>query len=242
VSRRVNVPKLEIGRIELPPAQAHHLRDVLRQKVGDCVEVFDDYGAAAQATIVLATPAQVIVQVDQIELPSLPGFTWSVAAAIPKGPRADWMAEKLAELGASSFIPLITERGIPMPAGEEKIRRWSRLATQAARQSGQRNVMKIEAPSSLTDLTKTFPARAGWFLSTDTDAAPIGTLTVQPAPEALVLLIGPEGGWTDAEVDLLRSARLSPVSLGRAILRIETAAIAAGAIVASAWSLTRPTA
>jgi len=136
VPRRVHVPKLTLGAFELPPAQAHHLRDVLRQKAGDRVEIFDYDGAAAEGIITLATPAKLVVQIDAIDsTKGTPAFSWSVAAAIPKGARADWMIEKLAELGTHSFIPLITSRGIALPAGEEKFRRWARLVAQAARQS-----------------------------------------------------------------------------------------------------------
>jgi 16S rRNA (uracil1498-N3)-methyltransferase len=239
VPRRVHVPKLSLGAFELPPAQAHHLRDVLRQKAGDRVEIFDDDGAAAEGLIMLATPAKLVVQIDLIDsAKGAASFAWSVAAAIPKGARADWMIEKLAELGTRSFFPLITSRGIAMPAGEEKFRRWARLAAQAARQSGQRDVMHIEPAATLTEILKS--ASTVWFFSTDSDAKPIAPMLSQPPPRDLLLLIGPEGGWTDAEIELLRAGSSTAVNLGPPILRIETAAIAASAIVASAWNLTGP--
>jgi len=241
VPRRVHVPKLSLGAFELPPAQAHHLRDVLRQKAGDRVEIFDDDGAAAEGIITFATPAKLVVQIDAMDsAKGAASFAWSVAAAIPKGARADWMIEKLAELGTHSFIPLVTSRGIAMPAGEEKLRRWARLAAQAARQSGQRDVMHIEPASTLAEILKS--ASTAWSFSTDSDAKPIAQMLSQPPPRDLLLLIGPEGGWTDAELELLRAANTTAVSLGPSILRIETAAIAASAIVSSAWNLTHPTA
>jgi len=100
--------------------------------------------------------------------------------------------------------------------------------------------MHIEPAARLTEILKS--ASTAWFFSTDSDAKPIAQMLSQPPPRDLLLLIGPEGGWTDAELELLRAANTTDVSLGSSILRIETAAIAASAIVSSAWNLTHPTA
>jgi 16S rRNA (uracil1498-N3)-methyltransferase len=234
VVRRFHVPALSVGEIELAPAQARHLRDVLRLRPGDLVEAFDDAGAVAQATVLTATARGVTLRVGPIE-PADVGWGWTVAAAVPKGPRADWMVEKLAELGTGRFIPLIAARSVTLPGGREKIGRWSRLAAQASRQSGRRGVMRIDDLTPLAEVIASIgPGRAGWHLSTHPDATPAAKLLSSPRPAALVMLIGPEGGWTDEESEALRAAGLVAVKLARTTLRVETAAVAAAAL-AAAW-------
>src|SRR5437763_725211 len=98
VLRRVHVPRLAVGEVQLDKSAAHHLRDVLRLKTGDQVEIFDDLGASAASVISRCDVNVVAVDVREI---SSPAETQEliIASAIPKGERADWMIEKLSELG-----------------------------------------------------------------------------------------------------------------------------------------------
>jgi 16S rRNA (uracil1498-N3)-methyltransferase len=161
-------------------------------------------------------------------------FSWSVAAAVPKGERADWMVEKLSELGADAFIPLITARSVVHPEGRGKRGRWQRLATESAKQSRRAGVMRIGELTRLEDAVALAVASGGgWYLSTADDAQPASNAVGEAAPgAALHLFIGPEGGWTQQELDAMNSAGLKPVRLMGTILRIETAAVAAAAVVA----------
>src|SRR5438132_1708265 len=108
--RRLRVERVKIGNIELEEREAHHARDVLRMAVGEEVEVFDGEGRVGVARIERVGKT-VVVRVERME-ESACGFEWWVAAAVPKGNRADWMVEKLSELGASGFVPLITQRSV----------------------------------------------------------------------------------------------------------------------------------
>jgi 16S rRNA (uracil1498-N3)-methyltransferase len=235
VQRRVHTPRLTIGRIDLPPAQARHLRDVLRLKVGQTVEAFDDTGAAAQATIAAVTAGGVTLNIQTIAPAAGRNFSWTIAAAIPKGQRADWMIEKLAELGTAEFVPLIAARSVTLPEGKEKTARWTRLATEASRQSGRTDVMRIGPLTPVADFAAGQPH--AWYLS-PTGATPIARLTAGARPALCVMLIGPEGGWTEEEVSLFQSRGLIAVMLGRTVLRVETAAVAVAA-VAAMWGESR---
>jgi 16S rRNA (uracil1498-N3)-methyltransferase len=232
VPRRVHVPNLQIGRIDLPPAQTHHLRDVLRLKAGDVVEAFDDAGQTAQATVSAAGPGAMALEVSHVTPVPRSAFSWTVGAAVPKGPRADWMVEKLAELGTSAFVPLITARSVSLPA-RTKLERWSRLAAEASRQSGRAGLMRLEplAPlaQAMVELKKS--AAAIWYFSTSGDPMPIGEMMAKPRPGSLAMLVGPEGGWAAEEETSMDAAGWTAVKLTGSVLRIETAAIAAAAIV-----------
>jgi 16S rRNA (uracil1498-N3)-methyltransferase len=229
----VHIQKLIAGEVRLPPAQSLHLRDVLRLRTGDWVEAFDDAGASADAEIVAANVSQVTLSITSIRPPPFASATWTIACAVPKGPRADWLVEKLSELGAAAFIPLITQRSVAAPQGAGKFARWNRLASEAARQSSRSGVMRIASLTPLADAIAALDSQSAWYFSTAPDATPIAQLTARPPPSALTMFIGPEGGWAEAEIEMFKSANFTPVRLTSTTLRIETAALAAAAIAAT---------
>jgi len=228
--RRVRVEKVHLGEIELSDSEAHHARDVLRLKSGEEVEVFDEEGNVGWARFV-GLGKKVVVAVERVEENSR-GFEWWVAAAVPKGTRGDWMVEKLAELGASGFVPLITQRSVVSPEGKNKLARWERLAGEAAKQSRRRGVMRI---GEVTDVRKFVAdlSGAGWYLSLDDRARAVREVIENVKDQSLTLLVGPEGGWTEEEIAMFDKAGLTGVRMGGTILRVETAAVAAAAIVAA---------
>ncbi|HEY7115335.1 MAG TPA: RsmE family RNA methyltransferase [Tepidisphaeraceae bacterium] len=230
MARRLLVPKLVAGEMVLLPAeQAHHARDVLRLEVGDEVELFTASGETAAAVLSEVTPCRVVARVEQIrKKPRVIELT--IASAIPKGARADWMIEKLSELGVARFVPLATERSVVHPEGRNKIERWERLATESAKQSRRTGVMRIDPLTRLEELLEQIEGPAA-YLSTAGGALPLSSI-LHPPSSSLTLLVGPEGGWTDGELGLMSERHLTGMTLGATILRVETAAIAAAAVVA----------
>ena len=235
-ARRVIVSHVRPGPVALDPGPAHHLRDVLRLKVGDAVEAFDAAGSSAPARIIQADTSAVVLQIDQLRESSTQRRHWTIAAAIPKAQRADWMIEKLSELGTPTFIPLEADRSVVVPQGIQKHARWDRLATEAARQSYRQGVMKIEPMMTVHELLSLVRAehRIAWYCSTDPLATPIAQLLAKPLPQPLLVLIGPEGGWTEREIVLFNQAGLTAVHLTDTVLRVETAALTAAALIACA--------
>ena len=166
---------------------------------------------------------------------------------MPKGDRADWMIEKLSELGVEEFVPLAAARSVVLPEGKGKRDRWVRIATEAAKQSRRAGVMRITELTSLavalrratggttaTDALPEAPPRQVWFLSTESeDPTPIGRAVADlPTGVTVTAFVGPEGGWTAPEVEQFVSAGATAVRLTSTILRVETAAVTAAAIVA----------
>ena len=229
-------------RANLAGQEAHHLLHVMRARVGDRVMLFDGSGAEFAAVIESLGRTDVSLRVEgkdavDRELP----FMIVVGVALPKGDRQKWLVEKLTELGVTTLVPLVTERGVAQPTAAA-LERLERCVVDAAKQCGRNRLMQIAQPQHWHEWISPDTHRA-WLGSRGSAppesrrllAHPQGTPLVgfdhsSPLPTALA--IGPEGGFSDAEVSAATDAGWQPVDLGPRILRIETAAVALAAAVA----------
>jgi 16S rRNA (uracil1498-N3)-methyltransferase len=223
---RFYVPTLMAGVVHLPDDEARHAGGVLRLQVGDCVELFDGRGKFARATVVSVTKRKVSTRVDAVETSPTAEMELHLAFAIPKGKRLDWLLEKATELGATSLTPLLCERSV---AGTDelsanKLQRWLSHCLSAAKQCGLNRLPELRQPITLGDLTASEPD-AMLFGDLAGDTIPLAS-AVKAAGPSITILVGPEGGFTDAECQTLRTAGATPVRLGPTVLRIETAAVA----------------
>jgi 16S rRNA (uracil1498-N3)-methyltransferase len=226
VIRRVFCPSLRPGSFRLDPAEAHHLRDVLRAGVGEAVELFDAAGRTAQARIEVSDADGVTVRVDAVREPSAATAALIVATAVPKADRADWLVEKLSELGVSRWQPLKTARSVVHPAGAAKFERWRRIAVEAAKQSRRIGVMEIGELVEVDSMS--LEGVDPIVLSTREGCRPLAT--IEATASRRLLLIGPEGGWTEDELSSLVTHGAREVSLTATVLRIETAAVVAAGV------------
>jgi 16S rRNA (uracil1498-N3)-methyltransferase len=232
--RRFYVPAQSISgeAAVLPPEQAHHLRDVLRLTVGDQVELFDGKGNGYIGIVTDNSREVRVSGLRRLEMPSLSQPRLILAAALIKSDRFEWMLQKATELGADEFVPLATRfTGIRIPAHrlEGRMQRWKRIVTEAARQCGRRDVPAVRQPLEFSRFLETerLAPLARFFFFEGAEQ-----LLIPDCAESggAVLCIGPEGGWDQPEVDAAAAAGYRVFSLGRTVLRSETAAIAAVAL------------
>ncbi|KXS56407.1 MAG: hypothetical protein AMR96_02840 [Candidatus Adiutrix intracellularis] len=216
------------GEIFLSPDQARHGALVLRLKVGSPVEITGPFGLApALVTTCEPTGPRLGVKLTgswnkRIEPPGP-----RLALALIQNQRFDWALEKAVELGASTIIPLLCERirkGLAQAAAL-RTNRWRRLAEEARKQCGRAVPLTILAPIGLPELVQ-LPGPA--FFLEPLGPAPIRPLRDKNSP---LVAIGPEGGFSPAEITILLAAGFSPWGLGPVILRTETAALTALAIL-----------
>lgn len=245
VSRRVYVKNLTQGQIAVDAAAAHHLRDVLRMTPGEEIEAFDEQGHIGRGRLIQVDAAGVEIEIEKLEMhPCGHQLNLTIASALPKGARADWMIEKLSELGVNRFVPLVTQRSIVTPQGENKIQRWNRLALESARQSRRHGVMDIAEVLPLDRALAALNTSHACGAVAATELAHVTPLPLlawsgaRASTEAsdIWIFIGPEGGWEADELVAAQSAGLTVISLGETILRVETAAIVAAAILSAASS------
>jgi 16S rRNA (uracil1498-N3)-methyltransferase len=143
------------------------------------------------------------------------------------------MIEKLSELGVARFVPLAAARSVVLPEGRNKRERWMRIATESAKQSRRRGVMRIEELTKVDLAAQQAAGTRAIVLSTEASATPIlDALT--DAPPRVTLFIGPEGGWTDEELRGFAGHDVRAVKLTDTVLRVETAAVVGAAICAVA--------
>ena len=202
--------------------EARHLRQILRKRVGDQVEIFDGHGATALAAVREIRRDEVALDVLETRTdPSGDGFL-TLAVAPPKGERLKWMVEKLVELGVTRLELLLTERSVVDP-GREKLRGLEQTVIAACKQSGRNHLMQIVPPIPWREwLLQTRSRQQQWYF-----ADPLGTpFPAQGFSSEIAIAIGPEGGFSPQEVTEAEQHGGQPISLGPQILRIETAAIA----------------
>jgi len=218
---------LGAGEYLLAGAEAHHLATVRRFAPGDRITLFNGDGNEYAAEIVSATRKAVsltILSVSPVdrELP----FPLVVASALPKGDRADYLIEKLTELGVTRFIPLITARSVVIPK-ESVVQKFSRAVIEASKQCGRNRLMAIDSPVAWLEFLGRPVGPELRFLFHTTAGDP--RLASSPK-EGVILAIGPEGGFTEEEVSAATRAGWVVASLGKRVLRVETAAVAAAAL------------
>ena len=220
---------------DITGSDVHHLRTVLRLKPGAQLELLDGQGNIYLAEILELNKEKVHCKIittrrDDHE----PQVVVTLAQALPKSSKMDFVVEKCTELGATRLIPMLTERTI---ARTPKTARWAKIAQAAAKQSGRSLIPAISAPLSFDDVLKTRSeydlALIPWELEKDNHLKAVlhsFKATATPSPRVL-MMIGPEGGFSQKEIELALAAGFTPVSLGRRILRTETAGMAVLSII-----------
>ncbi|WP_437187225.1 RsmE family RNA methyltransferase [Planctomicrobium sp. SH668] len=228
MSERFYAPGTWSETVTLEGPEAHHLSRVMRAEAGDQISIFDGEGRSCVAAIENVRRNEVVVRL--VGSPSIlpaqePAIV--IAVASPKGERLSWMIEKVTELGCDRLIPLITERSVVKPS-DHKINKAEQTVIAACKQSGRDRVLKIDETCALTKLPDRINLQDACLLVGAPDGNSIATITEENLykRKQIVVVIGPEGGLSPAEEDLLKSWSAQRIALSPHILRVETAAIA----------------
>jgi len=221
--------------LKLSESEAHHARDVLRMKRGDRAVLFNGRGREITAEIAdLAADEIRLRRLQETETPPL-RCRITLGQAIPKGKNMDLIVQKAVEIGAAEIAPLISERTIvdlDAKEAEQKQAKWQQIAIEAAKQCGQNWLPQVHAPRKLKDFfshTGNFDLRL--IGSLQPDAIHLEKILAdytdqhRDRPRNVLMLVGPEGDFTPAELALAKTNGCLPITLGPIILRVETAAI-----------------
>ncbi|MFZ6747764.1 16S rRNA (uracil(1498)-N(3))-methyltransferase [Undibacterium sp. Ren11W] len=229
---------LTIGAIvDLPDTLAHHVF-VLRLEVGDSIQLFNGEGGAYVATLTIISKKQACAEVkvflpEEVELP----YALTLAQALPEGSKMDWIIEKAIELGASAIQPLSAQRCVVRLSNEraeKKMAHWQGVINSATEQCGRNRLAHL---GDLIDVQKWLAQQDlhKRILLTPRATSSLADWARHQAPQAVSIMIGPEGGFSEAEEQLAINQGALSLAMGPRILRTETAGLAAIAILNAAW-------
>jgi 16S rRNA (uracil1498-N3)-methyltransferase len=231
--RRFIADEVSGDRAALVGEHADHLVRVLRARAGQEFDIATGE-AVRRGRITSAQNGRVEFQLGE-EVSSAGLAEITLVLAVFKFDRMEWAIEKCTELGVSRIVPVISRRTDPhlATASAKRVERWQRIARQAAEQSRRAAPPEIAAPIKVTEALN-FPGALRIVLAESEERTLLRDLVKSdPANDGVVLAVGPEGGWTEDELQSFQQAGWTSASLGNTILRAETAAMAATAIVAS---------
>jgi 16S rRNA (uracil1498-N3)-methyltransferase len=225
------------GALALTGSEAHHARNVLRMKGGEKLVLFNGQGREITAEIVDLTGDEIgLRKLHEAETPPL-RCRIVLAQAIPKGKNMELILQKAVEIGAAEIAPIISDRTVVQVNSEsaaQKQSKWRQIAIEAAKQCGQNWLPRVHTPKKLAELFSAAAAESfdlRLIGSLQPDAQHLKEILAdyssehQHRPSSVLMLVGPEGDFTPAELGLARRHGCQPITLGPIILRVETAAI-----------------
>ena len=236
---RVHVPGplVQGTMVQLPDSVAYHLTKVLRMRAGALVIVFDGVGNEHYAEILELDSKRVTIRIEE----AIRGDTESplqitLVQGISRAERMDWTLQKATELGVHAIAPVITSRSVVRlddRQANKKLEHWQAIVVSACEQSGRRIIPIVHPPVRLHDyLVRSNPDNMRLVLHPEATI----TLSSQPRPlKDVELLIGPEGGMDEDELQRAVDAGFTPVKLGPRILRTETASVVALSVMQALW-------
>lgn len=228
------------GPLQLGGQPARHVLKVLRMKPGQTLTLFDGRGGEFPATIIAGGRDTLELEVAaETPLSRESPLHTRLAIAIPRGERMDIVVQKATELGVSMISPILTDRSVVRlkgPRAENRRRHWTSVAASACEQCGRNTLPQLEAAQSFTALVLSL----GEISQSELRLMPEPTAKkslpgVQQSIRSVTMLVGPEGGFTQAELDAAREGGFQALDLGPRILRSETAAIGLLTLAQWAW-------
>jgi 16S rRNA (uracil1498-N3)-methyltransferase len=232
--RRWIADEVSVNRATLIGSHADHLARVLRAQVGQEFDIATGAGVK-RGRITNIAQGRIEFELGE-EIPATATLNVTLLLSIVKFDRMEWAIEKCTELGAARIIPVIARRTEAhlAAAAAKRVERWQRIVRQASEQSRRASPPEIFRPMKLKEAV-TLPGSHRILLAESEHAVMLKDVlrSRSPGDDDVVLAFGPEGGWTATELDLFRGAGWVFASLGTTVLRAETAAIAATAIVLS---------
>jgi len=221
-------------RIILRGAEFHHAVRVRRCRPGDVIRAIDGMGCAYRARIEEIGEGSLTCEVLE-ELPGMgePKVRVTLGQSLVKGDRFDWVVEKGTEIGLSAILPVVASRNVVTSVSGSRVERWRRIALSAVKQCGRSRVPDVMPPAGLESAVSALSERGPLIVAWEGERGRSLREVVRDlrGESDLGLLIGPEGGFTDDEIDLVRSSGGLSFSLGTRLLRSETAGIVAAAIL-----------
>ena len=224
--------------VTLRGSEAHHIKNVLRLKPDDRIKLIDGTGSEYEAVIKKLDNEKVEVEIQrEFQPPVTTGVRIVLAQAFLKEKKMDDLVRKLSELGIAGWMPFFSNRSVARPDKDRlagRIRRWKRIAAEAVKQCRRSDMLQISDPSGFKEVlesSKTFDLKIIFWENESTPLNRDLGLKGQVPSKKIMLMLGPEGGFTEQEIEMARHSEFKVAGLGPRILRAETATLAASTLI-----------
>lgn len=229
---RFFIPQLYAAEMVIKDVDAKHISKVLRMQPGDKIQIVSDDGVTAIAEIVSLQADNVVVKcLEKLAESHEPSVKITLAQGLAKGEKMDFIIQKAVEMGASSIVPVAMEHSVVRLEGakaDKKVERWQKIAEAAAKQSKRDIIPQVQAVQTMQQMLTNNDLQHKIIAYECEDRLGLKTaLQSCDNLQELLLIIGPEGGISEFELELARKNGAAPVSLGKRILRAETAGVVA---------------
>jgi len=223
--RRFFAPELT-DEVVLDRQESHHLTQVLRLAPGDDVVLFDGKGSARHAVVTATEPTGTRLELGRPEAAVESPLSLTMAVGLVKGDKMAYLVQKLTELGVVAIAPILSDH-VDQPARDDtrRLERWQRIALAAVKQSGRSRIPRIDPAKPLAEIVRQASGEV-FLMAPGAKALP----AERTARTDVTVLIGPEGGWSRAEIDIAAERMVPTFGLGPRTLRTETAAVVAAAL------------
>jgi len=238
---RIYLPeKFEMGSlVELTEDNFRYIKNVLRLKPGEPVSLFGYQGCEYRAVIDEITSRSVLARIFDIQNLPEPAISIILAQSLPKSDKMDFITQKATELGVSGIIPFHSSRSIPKldrKKAQDRVIRWRKIALEASRQSGRSDIPEIAEIISFEEMLSKATATAGlklifWEAESGQGIKQILRSDLNEKKTTFFITVGPEGGFSGEEVQKAIDMGMTSVSLGRQVLKVETASVAILSII-----------
>jgi 16S rRNA (uracil1498-N3)-methyltransferase len=223
-------PRVEQGTLRVEGEEVKHIRKVLRLKEGDEITVFDGLGKELQGTIVEERLSSVVIRIEHVASSRKDSpLEATLAQSLLKGEKMDYLIQKATELGVKEILPFLSSRSVPLLEKSKRLerhRRWERIAVEASKQCGRGIVPKIESVQDYSEMLRTAPSNALRLILWEQEGMKLKEIFESSGDKKKIFfVIGPEGGFSREEIEEGKRAGFIPVTLGKRILRAETASL-----------------
>ncbi len=233
-------PRIEKGMMRVEGSEVRHIRRVLRLKTGDEIVVFNGSAKEYQGTIVKEGPSSVVIMIQNIYSSQREShLEITLAQSLLKGDKMDYLVQKATELGIKEIVPFFSSRSVPSLEKSRRVirhHRWERVAVEASKQCGRGVVPKIEPLQDYSEMLKTASPDSLRLILWEREGKRLKeALEGSKEKKKIFFIIGPEGGLSQEEVEHAKRNGFTPVTLGRRILRSETASLCLLSILQYEW-------
>jgi 16S rRNA (uracil1498-N3)-methyltransferase len=233
-------PRIEQKLLKVEGSEVRHIRRVLRLKVGDRLVLFDGSAKEYEGIIIEESPSSVVMKVENISSPARESpLEITLAQSLLKGEKMEYLIQKATELGIEKIIPFFSSRSVPLLDKSKKLRRyhrWEKIAIEACKQCGRITVPRVEPLQVYSEMLGMAPSEALRLILWEKKGRGLKeVLKGSKGRTKIFFVVGPEGGMSDEEVGEAEKAGFIPITLGKRILRSETAGLCLLSVVQYEW-------